>query len=64
MNNSLPSWLLLAVGENRAFGSNDGYRDEPDAHYAWDSTVPNHARLMPADRRTQAGRPARGRLLN
>jgi hypothetical protein len=40
---------LLAVGENRAFGSNDGYQDEPEAHYAWDSTVPNHARLMPGD---------------
>lgn len=40
-----PAWLLLAVGENRAFGSNDGYRDEPESHYRWDSTVPNHARL-------------------
>lgn len=49
MNNSIGSWLLLAVGENRAFGSNDGYQDEPEAHYAWDSTVPNHARLAPGD---------------
>ncbi|MEC5191731.1 MULTISPECIES: HNH endonuclease [unclassified Arthrobacter] len=40
-----PAWLVLAVGENRAFGSNDGYRDEPESHYRWDSTVPNHARL-------------------
>ena len=39
------AWLLLAVGENRAFGSNDGYDDEPEVHYKWDDTVPNHARI-------------------
>lgn len=44
-SNNGAAWLLLAVGENRAFGSNDGYRDEPESHYRWDSTVPNHAKL-------------------
>jgi excisionase family DNA binding protein len=43
------AWLLLAVGENRAFGSNDGYDDEPEAHYKWDDTVPNHGRVSVGD---------------
>lgn len=43
------SWLVLAVGENRAFGSNDGYSDVPESHYKWDSTVPNHAKIAPGD---------------
>jgi predicted RNA-binding Zn-ribbon protein involved in translation (DUF1610 family) len=43
------AWLLLAVGDDRAFGSNDGYDDEPDSHYRWDSTVPNHARITEGD---------------
>lgn len=43
------AWLLLAVGENRAFGSNDGYDDVPSTHYRWDDTVPNHARLKVGD---------------
>jgi hypothetical protein len=36
------AWLVLAVGENRQHGGNDGYEDEPASHYSWDSTVPNH----------------------
>mgnify|MGYP000344654102 FL=1 len=43
------AWLLLAVGEDRAFGSNDGYDDEPETHYRWDDTVPNHARIKEGD---------------
>lgn len=43
------AWLLLAVGENRAFGSNDGYDDVPSTHYRWDDTVPNHARINVGD---------------
>lgn len=43
------SWLVLAVGENRAFGSNNGYSDVPESHYKWDSTVPNHSKLAPGD---------------
>lgn len=43
------AWLLLAVGENRAFGSNDGYDDEPEVHYKWDDTVPNHGRISVGD---------------
>ncbi|QQQ64326.1 helix-turn-helix domain-containing protein [Paenarthrobacter ureafaciens] len=43
------AWLLLAVGENRAFGSNDGYDDEPEVHYKWDDTVPNRERISVGD---------------
>lgn len=48
-NEPRSAWLLLAVGENRAFGSNDGYEDEPDAHYKWDDTVNNHAKISVGD---------------
>ncbi|WP_225080507.1 HNH endonuclease [Streptomyces sp. CoT10] len=43
------AWLVLAVGEDRTHGSNDGYDDEPSRHYSWDSTVPNHAALTVGD---------------
>ncbi|MGY1665937.1 HNH endonuclease [Geodermatophilus sp. SYSU D00696] len=39
----VPAWLVLAVTGARQHGSNDGYDDQPEAWYSWDSTVPNHA---------------------
>lgn len=33
----------------RQHGGNDGYEDQPDAHYSWDSTVPNHSRPTVGD---------------
>ncbi|MEZ0091311.1 HNH endonuclease [Streptacidiphilus sp. EB129] len=43
-------WLVLAVeDDDRTHGSNGGYDDQPDRHYSWDSTVPNHARLAAGD---------------
>ncbi len=44
------AWLVLAVGADRQHGGNDGYDDEPDAHYSWDDTVPNHASIAVGDR--------------
>jgi ribosomal protein L37AE/L43A len=44
------AWLLLAVGDDRQHGGNDGYDDEIDVQYRWDSTVPNHAALARGDR--------------
>jgi len=44
------AWLLLAVGDDRQHGGNDGYDDELDVEYRWDSTVPNHASLTEGDR--------------
>lgn len=49
LDNRTGAWLLLAVGEDRAFGSNDGYRDEPATHYRWDDTVPNHRQIRTGD---------------
>ncbi|MFF8400921.1 HNH endonuclease [Streptomyces sp. NPDC015684] len=43
------AWLVLALGENREHGGNDGYDDNPAVHYSWDSTVQNHARLAVGD---------------
>lgn len=45
----ISAWMLLAVGDERAFGGNDGYQDELSACYLWDSTVPNHSRLKVGD---------------
>ncbi|MFF4727631.1 HNH endonuclease [Streptomyces mirabilis] len=43
------AWLVLALGDNREHGGNDGYDDNPAEHYSWDSTVQNHARLAAGD---------------
>jgi predicted RNA-binding Zn-ribbon protein involved in translation (DUF1610 family) len=43
------AWLLLAVGDDRQHGGNEGYDDAPESHYSWDSTVPNHASVMAGD---------------
>ncbi|MET7663908.1 HNH endonuclease signature motif containing protein [Streptomyces sp. NPDC005463] len=43
------AWLVLAVGDDRQYGGNDGYDDNPREHYSWDSTVPNHGRLAVGD---------------
>lgn len=41
---------MLAVGEDRQHGGNDGYDDSPSAHYSWDDTVPNHGAVRRGDR--------------
>ncbi|WP_326843310.1 HNH endonuclease [Streptomyces sp. NBC_01558] len=43
------AWLMLALGERREHGGNDGYDDDPAQHYSWDSTVQNHARVAVGD---------------
>ncbi|WP_421109734.1 HNH endonuclease [Streptomyces sp. NEAU-S77] len=43
------AWLVLAVGDARQHGGNDGYDDNPREHYSWDSTVPNHGRMAVGD---------------
>ncbi|MEU5543579.1 HNH endonuclease [Streptomyces sioyaensis] len=45
----MAAWLVLAVGDDRTHGGNDGYDDEPSRHYSWDSTVPNHATIAVGD---------------
>jgi HNH endonuclease len=43
------AWLLMAVGDNRQHGGNEGYEELPAETYSWDSTVANHKRLRPGD---------------
>lgn len=43
------AWLMLAAGEDREHGGNDGYADDPTAHYVWDDTVQNHRRPKVGD---------------
>ncbi|ABP53046.1 HNH endonuclease [Salinispora tropica] len=44
------AWLMLAVGTDRQHGGNDGYDDDPDAHYSWDHTVANARAVAVGDR--------------
>lgn len=44
------TWLVIAAGDDRGHGGNDGYDDEPDAYYSWDSTVANSKQLAVGDR--------------
>ena len=41
---------MLAAGDDRQHGGNDGYDDEPAIHYSWDSTVPNHRAVTAGDK--------------
>ncbi|SNS54468.1 HNH endonuclease [Geodermatophilus saharensis] len=45
------AWLFMAVdGDDRQFGGNDGYADEPDVFYSWDSRVPRAKDVVVGDR--------------
>lgn len=50
MANMDRAWLVLAAGDDRQHGSNDGYFDVPDHHYSWDDTVKNHDVIAIGDR--------------
>jgi hypothetical protein len=43
------AWLVIAAGDERIHGGNDGYEDEPASFYSWDTTVPNHAAVKVGD---------------
>ena len=43
------AWLLMAAGDDRGYGGNEGYDDEYNAYYSWDSKVVNHKNLMVGD---------------
>ncbi|GIG30224.1 hypothetical protein Cma02nite_28240 [Cellulomonas marina] len=43
------AWLLMAAGDDRGHGGNEGYDDQIDAYYSWDSNVPNHRNLSVGD---------------
>jgi HNH endonuclease len=41
---------MAVDADDRQFGGNDGYTDEPDAFYSWDSRVPRSRDVQPGDR--------------
>ena len=43
------AWLMLAHGDNRMYGGNEGYDDFPRESYAYDSFVGNHRRIAEGD---------------
>ncbi len=43
------TWLVLAAGDDRQHGGNDGYEDAPSTTYRWDNTVPHHGDVRPGD---------------
>src|SRR4051794_31902524 len=43
------AWLVLAAGDDRQHGGNDGYDGDPASTYRWDNTVPNHNAIAPGD---------------
>lgn len=43
------AWLAMAVSGPTQHGGNDGYIDDPETTYEWDSTVPNHGVVAVGD---------------
>lgn len=42
-------WILKSKGEESAFGGNEGYADQIDSHYVYDTTVKNHDKIAKGD---------------
>lgn len=43
------AWSLLTFGDDRQYGGNAGYDDDPKSVYKYDSKVPNHKKLAEGD---------------
>jgi hypothetical protein len=41
--------MLLAYGDERAYGGNTGYQDDPERVYRYNNFVPNHHQLHAGD---------------
>lgn len=46
----MKTWLTIVAGDNRAHGGHDGYDDQVDSHYSWDSKVPRFRDVQVGDR--------------
>lgn len=46
---SLRAWVLLTFGDDRGWGGNAGYKDDPTRLYRYDNFVPNHRQLRAGD---------------
>jgi hypothetical protein len=49
MTNKPAGWVLLTYGDDRGWGGNSGYEDDPTRLYRYDSFVPNHRQLKVGD---------------
>lgn len=45
----MSEWLVIAAGEDRQHGGNDGYEDAPSSYYSWDDSVPNGRHVREGD---------------
>lgn len=43
------AWSLITLGEDRQYGGNRGYEDDPERAYLYDSRVANHKRVSAGD---------------
>ncbi len=43
------AWLVLSLGKEREYAGNDGYADELESVYRYDSFVPNHLNVLRGD---------------
>ncbi|MCM2391347.1 HNH endonuclease [Streptomyces albipurpureus] len=43
----MAAWLMLAKDASKRIG--EGYDDNPETHYSWDDTVPNHSTVKVGD---------------
>jgi putative restriction endonuclease len=43
------AWALISLGDDRQYGGNTGYQDDPARTYRYDSTVANHRQLGAGD---------------
>jgi putative restriction endonuclease len=50
------AWLFVSRPDDRTYHGNDGYVEDAESFYAYDSNVPNHARVKEGDVVVLAGR--------
>jgi len=46
---SRSAWVCLNYGTNRSYAGNQGYEDDLNSYYRYDSFVPNHRSVKPGD---------------
>ena len=49
MRTGSKAWLLIAIPDQRQYGGNQGYDDDPASIYRFDSAVPNSRQVSPGD---------------
>lgn len=49
-------WTFKSKGAESAFGGNEGYPDDPQSHYVYDTTVKNYDKVVTGDKVIVAGK--------